>query len=298
MLFRNQFLKYHTPAGSDGAASGGAGGEQGGQGAGDQGAGDQGAGEQGKGEQGKSGQGNPEGGMSENERKLLREAMAKKEEIAQLKAQLKAFEGIDPKRYQELTAAQAQAEAEAREREQKALIERGNFEEALKRIREEQEGVLTQVRTQHTTELQALTAERETLAGQVQSLTKQIEDLTIGSAFANSKFIREDLVQAMSPERNRRLFGEHFDLVEGKVVGFDKPRGEQGRSPLVDKDGKFVSFDEALKRILSSQPDYETMLRSQAKPGAGSGTNGMPAKEEQNIAPGLSRIKAALGKSN
>lgn len=296
MLFRNQFLKYHTPAGSDGAASGGAGGEQGGQGAGDQDG--QGAGDQGKGEQGKSGQGNPEGGMSENERKLLREAMAKKEEIAQLKAQLKAFEGIDPKRYQELTAAQAQAEAEAREREQKALIERGNFEEALKRIREEQEGVLTQIRTQHTTELQALTAERETLAGQVQSLTKQIEDLTIGSAFANSKFIREDLVQAMSPERNRRLFGEHFDLVEGKVVGFDKPRGEQGRSPLVDKDGKFVSFDEALKRILSSQPDYETMLRSQAKPGAGSGTNGMPAKEEQNIAPGLSRIKAALGKSN
>ena len=293
MLFRNQFLKYHTPAGSDGAASGGAGGEQG-----EQGAGDQGAGEQGKVEQGKSGQGNPDGGMSENERKLLREAMAKKEEIAQLKAQLKAFEGIDPKRYQELTAAQAQAEAEVREREQKALIERGNFEEALKRIREEQEGVLTQVRTQHTTELQALTAERETLAGQVQSLTKQIEDLTIGSAFANSKFIREDLVQAMSPERNRRLFGEHFDLVEGKVVGFDKPRGEQGRSPLVDKDGKFVSFDEALKRILSSQPDYETMLRSQAKPGAGSGTNGMPAQEEKTIAPGLSRIKAALGKSN
>jgi hypothetical protein len=290
MLFRNQFLKFYAPAGSDGAASGGAGagaGEGAGEGAGSgEGAG-AGAGE---------GTGSGENSMSESERKLLREAMAKKEEIAQLRAQLKAFEGVDPKRYQELTAAQVKAEAEAKEREQKALIERGQFEEALKRVREEQDGVLGQVRTQFTTELQTVAGERDTLNQRVSALTQQIEDLTIGEAFSNSPFIRDELVQAMSPARNRRLYGDHFDLVDGKVVGFDKPRGEQGRSPLVDKDGQNVSFDEALKRILSSQPDFETMLRSQAKQGAGSGTANEKAKETTHITPGLGRIAAALNK--
>ncbi|MFM5312224.1 DUF6651 domain-containing protein [Aeromonas caviae] len=277
MKFRNQYLKYMTPAGDDGAAGGGGGGE----GNND----DKGEGEDGKGK------------PSDREAQLLKESMGRKEKIGQLEARLAEFEGIDPKAFREMQERLQAFDQKEREQANAKLVEQGRFDEALAAMRAEHEGVLNQVRTQSSAELQAANQEREQLMAQLSAYQAQIEDLTVGAAFGNSAFIREELVQAMNPERSRRLYGDHFDIVEGKVVGYDKPRGQDGRVPLVDKDGQPVSFDEAFKRVLSSQSDYETMIRSSAKPGAGSGTRDDKATDPtQKIGTGVNRITAALNK--
>lgn len=275
MKFRNQYLKYMNPAGDDGAAGGG------GEGNND----DKGEGEDGKGK------------PSDREAQLLKESMSRKEKIGQLEARLAEFEGIDPKAFREMQERLQAFDQKERDQVNAKLVEQGRFDEALAAMRAEHEGVLNQVRTQSSAELQAANQEREQLRAQLSAYQAQIEDLTVGAAFGNSAFIREELVQAMNPERSRRLYGDHFDIVEGKVVGYDKPRGQDGRVPLVDKDGQPVSFDEAFKRVLSSQSDYETMIRSSAKPGAGSGTRDDKATDPtQKIGTGVNRITAALNK--
>lgn len=275
MKFRNQYLKYMTHAGDDGAAGGG------GEGNND----DKGEGEDGKGK------------PSDREAQLLKESMGRKEKIGQLEARLAEFEGIDPKAFREMQERLQAFDHKEREQANAKLVEQGRFDEALAAMRAEHEGVLNQVRTQSSAELQVANQEREQLMAQLSAYQAQIEDLTVGAAFGNSAFIREELVQAMNPERSRRLYGDHFDIMEGKVVGYDKPRGQDGRVPLVDKDGQPVSFDEAFKRVLSSQSDYETLIRSSAKPGAGSGTRDDKATDPtQKIGTGVNRITAALNK--
>jgi hypothetical protein len=275
MKFRNQYLKYMTPAGDDGAAGGG------GEGNND----DKGEGEDGKGK------------PSDREAQLLKESMSRKEKIGQLEARLAEFEGIDPKAFREMQERLQAFDQKERDQVNAKLVEQGRFDEALAAMRAEHEGVLNQVRTQSSAELQAANQEREQLRAQLSAYQAQIEDLTVGAAFGNSAFIREELVQAMNPERSRRLYGDHFDIVEGKVVGYDKPRGQDGRVPLVDKDGQPVSFDEAFKRVLSSQSDYETLIRSSVKPGAGSGTRDDKATDPaKKIGTGVNRIAAALNK--
>ena len=282
MKFRNQFLKYMTPAGEDGAASGGSTGADGADANVDH-------------NKGNDGNGKP----SDREAQLLKESMSRKEKIGQLEARLAEFEGIDPKVFREMQERLQKLDQQEREQANARLIEQGRFDEALKAMRDEHEGVLAQIRTQSGAELQSVAKERDELRNQVTSFQKQIEDLTIGAAFSNSSFIREELVQAMNPERSRRLYGDHFDIVDGKVVGYDKPRGQEGRAPLVDKDGQPVSFDEAFKRVLSAQSDYERLIRSNVKSGAGSGTRTDKAADPTKaIGQGVSRIEAALNKQS
>lgn len=287
MLFRNQFLKYMNQAGNDGADAGGAG-DQGGESSGAGDGSDNGAGQA-------DNEGDNKQKPSDREAQLLKESMARKEKIGQLESRLKEFEGVDPKAFREMQERLAQIDQQERERSNQKLIEEGKFKEALENLSKEKESVIEQMRTQSAAELTALKAQNESLLAEISAFKKQTEDLTIGAAFSNSAFIRDELVQAMSPERSRRLYGEHFDLVEGKVVGYDKPRGEEGRAPLVDKDGQVVSFDEAFKRILSTQPDYQSLIRAAVKAGAGSGTRTDKASDQSaQVAPGLARIKAGL----
>lgn len=279
MKFRNQYLKYMTAAGDDGAGGGGGpeGGSEGNNGNDDE---------------------NGKGKISDREAQLLKESMGRKEKIGQLEARLAEYEGVDPKAFREMQERLQAFDQKEREQANAKLVEQGRFDEALAAMRAEHEGVLSQVRTQSSAELQSVHQERDQLKAQLSAYQAQIEDLTVGAAFGNSAFIREELVQAMNPERSRRLYGDHFDIVEGKVVGYDKPRGQDGRVPLVDKDGQPVSFDEAFKRVLSSQSDYETLIRSSAKPGAGSGTRDDKATDPtKKVGTGVSRIAAALNKS-
>lgn len=279
MKFRNQFLKYHAPAGDDGASDGSG-----------QGDNTQDPKHDDKQEDGKN-------KPTEREAALLKETMARKEKITQLETRLKEFEGVDVTAFKTMKERLDALDQQERERSQAKLLEEGKYKEALEALTKEHGGVLEQVRAQSTAELQNVQKERDEFKAQLAAYATHIEDLTIGSAFATSAFIRDELVQAMNPDRSRRLYGDHFDLVDGKVVGYDKPRGQAGRAPLVDKSGTQVPFDEAFKRILATQSDYQSLIRSQAKVGAGSGSRNDKASDlTHQVAPGTARIAAGLAK--
>ena len=280
MKYRNMFLKYMAPAGDDGAADGGAAGDNG--------------------QEGKK-QEDPPSGESEHkpsdkEAQLLKEVMTKK---AALKQMEEKFKDIDPELYrvmlQERQQLQEQTQAEADRQEQERLKAEGKFDELLQAQARQADSRVEQVKAQYQKELSEATAELEGLKAQLEGQQTLINSLTIDSAFANSQFIREELLPAFNPAKTKKLYGEHFDVVEGKVVAFDKPRGATDRAQLVNKDGNPLAFEEAISRLVESDPDADAMKRSKHKEGAGSfSTSQTAAQKPPVIQPGVSRITAAL----
>lgn len=290
MKFRNQFLKYEAPA-TDGTEGGGSAGSE-----------SDGKGGEGQGEG--SGKGSSDDkGTSEREAELLKEVMKKKGKITdlsgeneELKTKLAQFDGIDLEKYKQLTEAEAEATRRAEEAEQERLRSEGKVDELLAKRDQEHKGIVAQMRDQHTEELNTVRGESAQLAQANEALVAQIEELTVGNAFANSDFIHNKLVSAFTPERTRKLYGEHFDVENGSIVAFDKPRNADGRTKLVDKEGNSVGFEEALSRIINADPTASTLLRSESKQGSGSGSSNGRVAEQKEIGSGRARILAALSK--
>ena len=265
MKFRNMMLKYYAPAGEGGEGGGGAGGGEGGQG-GEGGEGGEGGKPPAKeppakepgGEGGEGGEGGKPK-ISDAEAQLLKDMMkhkesAKTEKAAReaLEAKLKEFEGIDPKAVRELLDKQAKA-AEAE------LEKKGEWD-ALKQN-------MIKAHGEDTAKLQAKIDE---LSGTVKARDNTIDELTIGTQFSNSKFLKEETTLA-SATKARALYGNHFELVDGVLTAFDKPKGSKERAPLVDASGNALDFDVAMRKIIEADPDKDALLRTAAKPGAGSG---------------------------
>ncbi|HCG9568407.1 TPA: hypothetical protein NKA85_003891 [Vibrio parahaemolyticus] len=290
MKFRNQFFKYMTPA-SDGT--------EGGSGSGAPSEGGQEQTQQPKKEQ-SAGESDfdPEALKAENA-KLLKESMKRKSKIQDLEDSLSKFEGVDLELYQTMLQERAEAEQARKKAEEEQLRKDGEFEKLLEQKSQEHESILEQMRNQHTTELEAANKKTSDLEEANKTLLGRIEELTVGAAFGNSQFIREDLISAMTPARVRALYGDHFEPNEnGEVIGYDKPKGAEGRAPIVDSQGKAVSFDEALKTILEKQGDIESMLRNKVT-GSGSSTTPGNGKSDggRDIGTGVNRIAHALNKS-
>ena len=262
LVTRNVFLKYHSPTngdGGDGSGGGGGSGDGGDGGNGDDGKGgtppnDGGdGGDDDKGDKG----GTPPRKMSDEEARLLKENMKKKEQLdkanQQLKTiqdQLKQFDGIDPVAVKKLLADQKSAE-------EKALEAKGDWDRLKTRMAEE-----------HTKEVGTLQEQIKALSEQLNSKSSHINELTIGTQFSQSTFIAEELT--LTPAKARVIYGEHFELEDGKMVAYDKPRGAANRTALVDAYGNAVAFDEALRKIVEADPEKDHLLKSKVKPGAGS----------------------------
>lgn len=282
---------YRAPAGEGGdegggAGAGGQGGEGGGAGAGDGGAG--GAGD-GKGAGAGSGDGKPK--ISDAEAALLKDLMKHKDaskaaqaEVASLKESLKKFEGIDPEAVRALLAEKAAAE-------EKALEAKGEWDRLKERMAEAHRGELSTVQSQ-LAELQAKLAAKDSM----------IDELSVGTQFGQSKFIAEELT--LTPAKTRVVFGGHFELVDGVVTGYDKPKGAASRTPLVDSAGVPLEFDAALRKIVEADADKDHLLKSKARAGSGSANSAatsaakatQAAAEASKEAPtGLSKISAGLG---
>ena len=221
---------------------------------------------------------------SDEEAKLLKEVMQKKEalqktqaDLAAAQERLKKFDGIDPEAVRAMLAERAQAE-------EKALEAKGDYERLKQRMAEAHAGE-TQSLKEQIAQLQATLAQRE----------GAINELSIGGLFSQSQFIGQELV--LTPAKARVIYGDHFELVDGKVVGYDKPKGAQNRTAIVDSMGNAVSFDEALRKIVEADPEKDAMLKSKIKPGAGS-ESGKVGKQagSQKDAPvdGVSKIAAGL----
>lgn len=230
-------------------------------------------------EEGKSGK------PSDKEAELLKDVMKQKEAGKALKQQLedlsKQFEGVDLEEYREMKAKQAEAAEAAKKAEEERLLKEGDFEK-----------VKEQMLTQHT---EALTEVQTQLASKDEELAKAhklIEELTIGSDFGSSKFISEATV--FTPTKARRLYGDHFEVENGKVVAYDKPRGDDSRTKLVDASGNPVNFDAAMKRIIEADPEKDDILVAGLKPGSDSNP-GRGKSEEKKTAPTTSRDKISSG---
>lgn len=137
----------------------------------------------------------------------------------------------------------------------------------------------------------ALDKEIADLKAQNDARTAQIRKLTVSNSFAASKFINEELI--LTPGKAEKLFGENFKVEEKEgqvsVVAY------LGDEPIVDTEGKPLSFDAALREIVGRDDDKDSILRSKAKPGSGSGkSDDLKADPLKPTVRGLAAIKVGL----
>jgi hypothetical protein len=253
-------------AGGEGSGSGEGGGEGSGEGSGDnKDEGGEGAGTGGD-KQG-DGQGSGSGSApSDADAKLLKDLMKHKNKAKELEAalsqvneKLKSFEGIDPVKMRELLKQQEEAE-------RKAAESRGEYDRLVKQMGE-----------RHAEEKARLEQQLKDMSGMGNTLMQQIADLTVGNSFGTSKFVAEDLT--LTATKARVIYGSHFEFKDGQVVGYDKPAGASDRTVLVDAQGEPLAFDEALRKLVEADPDKDQLIRTKAKPGAGSVPAGKTAKK-------------------
>lgn len=229
--------------------------------------------------------GDNEAKPSDAEAKLLKDAMKHKKAAKEAREALAAFEGIDLDEYKELKAAKEKAAKDKVDAEQQRLVEKGEFESVKKQIIEAADEKLAAVK-----------AESDEKDKKIQSLQSRIDDLTIGANFNSSSFLKEKTV--LPPTKARKLYGDHFDIDEtGAMIAYDKPRGSEGRAPLVDGSGDPLAFDKALAKIVDADVDRDDLLRTSLKPGSDSSpsTTKPPVRKKplsagEKIAEGIKQI--------
>lgn len=220
---------------------------------------------------------------AEEKAELLREVMDKKSKLKEAQAEAKEareklalFGDVDPEKVKKLLQAEADAE--------KASLEaKGEFD----RVKE-------MMASEHSNQMSAKEEELQALRDEDARKAKLIDDLTVGSAFGNSRYISEDLI--LSPNKARQLYGDRFGVQDGQTVAYDKPRNEKDRIVMVDANGAPLSFDAAMKKIVDADPDKDTIIKTKMSPGSKSKTVTPPAKTggKKDDLYGASRIAASL----
>lgn len=211
--------------------------------------------------------------------KLLREVMklkekAKAEEDARKKLE-ETYKGID------LEAAK-EALKKAEEAEEKELERKGEYERLLAKQKEKAE-VLIEAEKTRSKEMEE----------KLQNAMKAVDELSLGNAFANSKFIQDKL--ALTPNKTRALYASHFEIEEGKLIAYDKPRGSPDRTKLISATGDTLPFEEAISEIINTDPDKEYLLKVETKSGAGSkGSNARSDTGTNKILDPISKIAEGL----
>lgn len=268
---RNVFLKYQNAADGNGNDLPG---ETGNKPEGEKPEGEKPEGEKPEGEK-------PEGSRkpTDEEARLIKENMKRKATEKALKEELEALKqsvaGLD------LTEVRALL-AERRTAEEKQLEAKGDYERLKQRMAEE-----------HQTTVGSLNAKIAELQEALGKRDSTISELTVGTQFNSSQYINGELV--LTPAKARALYGSHFEIEDGKVVGYDKPRGAAGRTALVDAYGAAIPFDAAMAKIIEADPERDSLIRSKAKAGAGSGSKPTTKAPDLNVnATGVSRISAGL----
>nr|WP_181374642.1 DUF6651 domain-containing protein [Pectobacterium carotovorum]AKG47466.1 hypothetical protein pA_00026 [Pectobacterium carotovorum] len=226
--------------------------------------------------------------QDEEKASLVKETMKRKNDNKTLAEKLAAFGDATPEQIKELLEAKKTAAEAEQRRQQEEQEKRGEFDAVKK-----------QMVDAHKAELQERDNAIATLQSEKQTLGSQILELTVGSAFSGSNFLREETL--ITPAKARVIYGSHFEVNEdGQIVGYDKPVGSKERTVLVDGNGASLGFEQAIERILKADPEVDSLLRSKAKPGANSITdksNRMPTPQMEmsasdKIAAGLAKLRS------
>ncbi len=243
---------------------------------------------------GNTGDGDDKNTDDSEKAKLLKETMKRKEQIKELRAELDKAKGENAE-LETLKASLGELTAEdigtiRKEREdaqRKELEAKGEYEQIVAAMRVERE--------KETDDLNATIA---SLQERLSERDRDIDEMTVGRAFSESPFIlnRSTLPAGIA----RKEFSDHFDLRDGQLVAFDKPRNAEGRTPLVDADGNYKPFEVAIESLYASHRDAESLIKSTTKRGAGSPgaddkpTGMSPASGGADVKSGKARIAAGL----
>jgi predicted RNase H-like nuclease (RuvC/YqgF family) len=227
---------------------------------------------------------------SDAEAKLIKEIMKLKEKAKAEENRAKELEG-------RLSGIDLEAAKEAlkklEEQENNELERKGEYQRLLEKQKEAADN-----------DRKALEEKLENERKERESLARAVDELTLGNAFANSRYIQDKL--ALTPSKTRALYASHFEIKDGQLVAYDKPKDVPNRTAIVDASGDHVNFDAAIEAIINSDPDKDYLIKSDQKAGAGSkGTSIDPSlagKKEiksplEKIAEGLSN-KKNFGPSN
>ena len=271
---RNVWMKYRAPTDGDGNDLGG------GAGADDRGGAATEGGEGGSADDKKVEDKGAKTGPSDEEARLLKENMARKEQLRRTQDELaslrKSVEGLDLDEVRKLVADRKTAE-------EKALEAKGDYDRLKQRMAEE-----------HGKEVTALKSQIDALQGELGKTKGTINDLTVGTQFSQSQFINGELT--LTPAKARMIYGDYFEVKEdGKIVGYDKPRGSASRTELVDQYGNAVAFDVALRKIVEADPEKDHLMKSKVKAGAGSDSKKASSEVTKEVSgDSMSKIAAGL----
>lgn len=178
----------------------------------------------------------------------------------------------------------------------KGLIEEKKNSE-IKELEDKKEysRIVERMKTEHESVVSGLQNRIDELTQELSKRDSTIESVTVGRCFSESEFIQKDSV--LPPSIARKEFGAYFDLVDGQVVGFDKPRGAEGRTMIVDATGEPKPFNDAIQELYKSHPDYKALVWDKRKAGAGSKSEispGTKSKASKSTGRGRARIAAGL----
>ena len=223
--------------------------------------------------------------VTDEEAKLLKEVMDKKSKIKEQEAKIaelsKTVEAIQSLGGVEELSKLVQQRKDA---ETKAMEEKGEWDK-----------LKAQMLEAHKQSEDGLRKQIEELTAKLGGERAKINALTVGSAFANSSYLKDKTI--LPSQKAQAIYGDYFDIGEdGRLTAFDKPRGAAGRTMLVDGEGNGLEFEKAIEKIINLDPDHDSLLRSASKQGSNSGSLGKIKEEPVAKKPltGLESIMAGL----
>jgi hypothetical protein len=187
------------------------------------------------------------------------ELEALRKQLEELQAQTARFQGLDPDKAREaIKVAEEADKARVAAEKEKAKAE-GNFEKLRELQQAEAEALVNSAKE-----------EAERAKAEAEAARQELARAKVETAFANSKFLQEETI--LSGPKAQRLFADHVEIEDGKVVVYDAPAGSNRRAQIMDAKGNPLSFNDAIKKVIENDPDKDTLLRTKTKPGAGSST--------------------------
>lgn len=216
--------------------------------------------------------------VSDNEAALLKELMKFKERAKEAETARKTleakYEGLD-------VEAAKNALKTAEEAENKELERKGEYERLLEKQREA--GNLR---------IAAEEKARKEAEAKIQELEQTANSLRVNNAFANSKYIKDTL--ALTANKTQALYASYFEMEEGQLIPYDAPKGQPGRTKIVNENGVVVSFDKAMEAIINADPDKDYLIKATIKAGAQSKAAANEATNEAKFDNSVDKIAAGV----
>lgn len=174
--------------------------------------------------------------------KLNAEAKQLREARDSAETKLKAFDGLDPK-------AAREAIEKLKDVDLSKMVDAGKLDEVKEEVKRQMQSLLDESNKQRDEAL----SERDT--------TK------INAFFASNEFLRDSL--AVPRDFVESAYRNNFKVENGEIVAYNN-KGE--RIDSKENIGDYASPSEALKILIESRPDKDTILRADV--GSGTGSDG------------------------